>query len=145
MLRDGQYAAWFRTPRGEGTGIVHLANGRISGGDCVFVYGGSYEFDEDRFTATLTTRRFADGPTTVFGCDEVEAELTGRFNGTTAVCSGTARQAPGVRFEATLFLQQEEQPLVPGPKSTLAPTHVARLPKPPADRRTNPFASKRFG
>ncbi|WP_407151564.1 hypothetical protein [Bradyrhizobium sp. ORS 86] len=146
MLRDGQYAAWFRTPRGEGTGIVHLSNGRISGGDAVFVYGGSYQLDNDHFTATLTTRRYADGPTTVFGCDEVEAQLTGCFNGNRAVCSGTARQAPGVVFEATLFLQQQEQPPAPGPKPTLSQTDVARLPKLPSDRRAaNPFASKRFG
>jgi len=40
MLRDGKYPAWFRTSRGEGTGIIHLADGRISGGDCFFSYGG---------------------------------------------------------------------------------------------------------
>ncbi|WP_426441815.1 hypothetical protein [Bradyrhizobium genosp. P] len=146
MPRDGQYAAWFRTPRGEGTGIVYLANGTISGGDCMFAYGGCYEVDEDRFTATLTTRRYADGPTTVFGCDEVEALLTGKFNGTTAVCSGTARQAPGVRFEATLFLQQQETPPAPAPKSPPAQAGLARLPKIPANRRmAKQFISKRFG
>ncbi|MGY4373287.1 hypothetical protein ACVWZ3_000926 [Bradyrhizobium sp. i1.3.6] len=41
MLRDGKYAAWFRTPRGQGTGIVDLAEGRISGRDSFFTYGGS--------------------------------------------------------------------------------------------------------
>ena len=46
MLKDGKYAAWFRTSRGEGTGIVHLENGKISGGDSIFTYGGSYEIDE---------------------------------------------------------------------------------------------------
>jgi hypothetical protein len=55
MLRDGEYAAWFRTARGEGTGIVHLANGRISGGDCMFTYSGTYEVDDNSFTATLLT------------------------------------------------------------------------------------------
>jgi len=29
MLRDGKYAAWFRTPRGQGTGVVDLTEGRI--------------------------------------------------------------------------------------------------------------------
>jgi hypothetical protein len=106
MLKDGKYAAWFRTSRGEGTGIVHLANGNISGGDSMFTYGGSYEIDEDRFTATLTTRRHSAGPPTVFGIDEVEVALTGTFNGRMASCSGTAEQAPGVVFEATLFVGQ---------------------------------------
>jgi hypothetical protein len=79
MLKDGKYAAWFRTSRGEGTGIVLLANGKISGGDSMFAYSGSYQVDDDRITATLTTRRHAAGPPTVFGIDEVDVKLTGRF------------------------------------------------------------------
>ena len=106
MHRDGEYSVWFRTSRGEGTGIVWLANGRISGGDCIFRYGGFYEFDEHEFTATLTTTRYAEGPTTVFGVDEVEAKIRGTFKGATAVCSGTATQAPALRFEARLFPRQ---------------------------------------
>jgi hypothetical protein len=89
---------------------VHLANGKISGGDSIFTYVGSYEVDDDRFTATLTTRRQVEGPPTVFGVDDVEVELTGTFNGVMASCSGTARQAPGVIIEATLFLGQDEPP-----------------------------------
>ncbi|MHC2439162.1 hypothetical protein ACVMB0_006537 [Bradyrhizobium sp. USDA 4451] len=144
MQRDGQYAAWFRTPNGEGTGIVRLANGKISGGDAMFTYGGSYQLDEDRFTAVLTTHRYADGPfTTVFGCDEVEARLTGTFNGNRAVCSGTAKEAPGVLFEATLFLQQHEPEPAPGPRTTTTRADVARLPK-LTDRRT-PIVTRRFG
>jgi hypothetical protein len=52
--------------------------------------------------AALTTRRYAAGPPTVFGIDEVEVRLTGRFNGMMASRSGTAEQAPGMVFEATL-------------------------------------------
>jgi T3SS negative regulator,GrlR len=107
MHRDGEYAVWFRTVHTEGTGIVFLDKGRITGGDTMFSYGGCYEIDGDRFTATLTIRRFAEGTTTVFGVDEVEARLTGTFKGATAVCSGVAEQAPGVRFEAMLFSQQQ--------------------------------------
>ncbi|MFB9265767.1 hypothetical protein ACFFWD_21865 [Bradyrhizobium erythrophlei] len=144
MLRDGEYAAWFRTARGEGTGIVHLFNGRISGGDSMFVYSGSYQVEHNSFTATLLTRRYADGPTTVFGLDEVEAELTGEFRGTTAVCAGTAKQAPGLRFEATLFLQQEPAP-APEPKRPATSPDLRKLPRLPADRRAaKPFV-KRFG
>jgi hypothetical protein len=147
MPRDGQYAAWFRTPHGEGTGIVQLANGTISGGDAMFTYGGSYQLDEDRFTAVLTTRRYADGPfTTVFGCDEVEAQLTGSFHGNRAVCTGTAKQAPGVLFEATLFLQQPDSAPAPRPTSPPPAADLARLPRLTTNRRTpTPFASKRFG
>jgi hypothetical protein len=103
MIRDGKYTVWFRTPNGQGTGIVHLADGRITGGDCFFAYEGGYEVDDVHFTATLMTRRCAAGPTTVFGVDEIELKLTGVFKGGTAFCSGTAEQMPGLRFEATMF------------------------------------------
>lgn len=139
MLKDGQYAAWFRTSRGQGTGIVHLANGRISGGDSIFTYSGTYEADEDQFTAALTTRRHAAGPSTVFGIDEVEVKLAGRINGTTALCSGTAEQAPGVVFEATLFLGQDPTP--PSGRKPVALNFNAKLPQ-GSDNRSrarNPF------
>lgn len=110
MHRDGRYAAWFRTPRGEGTGIVHLENGRISGGDSFFTYSGSYEVDDDRFTAALKTTRYADGPPTLFGLDEVEVELAGTFKGRMATCSGMARQAPGLPFAATLIASEDASP-----------------------------------
>ncbi len=118
MLKDGIYSAWFRTAKGQGTGIVHLANGRISGGDTVITYGGSYEVDGNRFMATLTTKRHAAGQPSVFGIDEVELKLTGRLKGTIATCSGTVDEVPGMVFEATLILSQG-----PGP-----PTETRRMP-----------------
>jgi hypothetical protein len=141
MLRDGRYAAWFRTSHGEGTGIVHLANGRISGGDSTFTYSGSYQVDDDRFTAALTTRRHAAGPPTVFGIDEVEVKLTGKVNGMMASCRGTAQQAPGVTFEATLFLGQDTSPEPPRKRAALN-FDADKLPK-DSDSRSrarNPFA-----
>jgi hypothetical protein len=110
MQRDGRYAVWFKTSRGEGTGIVHLANGRISGGDSFFTYSGSYEIDDDHFTAALTTTRHAAGPPDLFGLDQVEVELAGRFNGRLASCSGTAKQAPGLPFQATLIASEDASP-----------------------------------
>ena len=38
MLRNGSYSAWFRTQRGEGTGIVELNDGKVTGGDTVLAY-----------------------------------------------------------------------------------------------------------
>lgn len=110
MHRDGRYAVWFKTSRGEGTGIVHLANGRISGGDSFFTYIGSYEVDDDKFTAALKTVRHAEGPPTLFGLDEVEVELAGSFKGRMASCAGTARQAPELPFQATLIACEEPSP-----------------------------------
>ncbi len=127
-------------PRLVGLGAIRAAF------DAMFSNGGSYQLDQDRFTATLTTRRYADGPfTTVFGCDEVEAELTGTVNGNRAVCMGKAKQAPGVLFEATLFLQLPDAAPPPRPTCPPASGDLARLARLTVDRRApNPLASKRF-
>ena len=110
MHRDGRYAVWFRTSRGEGTAIVHLANGLISGSDSFFSYSGSYQIDGDHFTAALTTTRHSAGPPDLFGLDEVEVELAGRFKGRMASCSGSARQAPDLPLEATLIASEDASP-----------------------------------
>jgi hypothetical protein len=108
MLRDGKYAAWFRTPRGQGTGLVDLVDGRISGRDSFFTYQGSYQLDQERFTAVLTVKRHAEGNPSVFGPDDVEVKLSGVCSGAMATCSGTAKEAPDINFEATLIYSQEE-------------------------------------
>ena len=133
MLRDGRYAAWFRTSNGEGTCTIHLDGGRISGGDSFFTYHGSYQAEDDRFTAVLSTKRYAAGPPTVFGLDEVEIRLEGKIKGMTAACTGTAEQAPGVKFEATLFLGQDQPP---DRKRVTPRLDANRLPK----LARNPFA-----
>ena len=108
MLRDGTYAAWFRTPRGQGTGLVDLTEGRISGRDSFFIYGGTYQVDQQRFTAILTVRRHSEGPPSVFGLDEFEVNLSGLCNGAVATCAGTAPAAPDIKFECTLIYSQED-------------------------------------
>jgi len=133
MLRDGRYAAWFRTSRGEGTCNVQLASGRITGGDSFFSYSGSYEADGDRFTAVLTTKRHTAGPPTVFGLDEVEIKLQGKIRGMRAACTGTAEQAPGMALEATLFLGQEPPPEA-GRKRATPKLYAEKLPKPARNR-----------
>src|SRR5215813_13685247 len=67
MLRDGTYAAWFRTPIGHGTGIAHLDDGKIWGRDSIMTYNGSCQVDGDRFTALVSTTRHTVGHATVFG------------------------------------------------------------------------------
>ncbi|MGY3425110.1 hypothetical protein ACVWZW_005614 [Bradyrhizobium sp. F1.13.4] len=51
MLKDGTYAAWYKTPLDQGTGIVHVADGQIWGCDSLMTYHGSCNIDGDRFTA----------------------------------------------------------------------------------------------
>ena len=136
MLRDGKYAAWFRTPRGQGTGLVDLIEGRISGRDGFFTYGGSYQVEQQRFTAVLTVKRHAEGNPSVFGPDEVEVNLAGVCGGAVATCSGTAREAPDIKFEATLIYSQEDAPAADA-KCAVVKLNADKLPKGP-DSRSRP-------
>ena len=103
MLRNGSYSAWFRTSLREGTGIVELNDGKVTGGDTVFAYSGSYFQNGDKFSASVTTRRHTQGQPSVFEIDNVNLTLTGKSTPTMASCTGTAKQAPGLTFEATLI------------------------------------------
>ncbi|QPF90305.1 hypothetical protein [Bradyrhizobium commune] len=128
MLRDGKYAAWFRTPRGQGTGLVDLVEGRISGRDGFFTYGGTYQVDQQHFTAVLTVKRHADGAPGMFGPDEVEVNLSGVCNGAVATCSGTAREAPAIKFECTLIYSQDDAP-APDARGAVVKLNADKLPK----------------
>jgi T3SS negative regulator,GrlR len=102
LLQNGSYSVWFRTPRGEGTGVVVLNGGKMIGGDTVISYTGSYVEEGDAFTASIKTERHTQGQPSVFGIDEIDLTLTGKSSPTIATCTGTAEQAPGLTFEATL-------------------------------------------
>jgi T3SS negative regulator,GrlR len=103
MLENGKYSAWFRTPLGEGTGVVVLKDGKITGGDTVIAYTGSCNQVGDEFTADISTKRHTPGQLSVFGIDKIDLKLTGKSTGTMATCRGTSRQAPGMTFEATII------------------------------------------
>ena len=128
MLRDGKYAAWFRTPRGEGTGLVELIEGRISGCDSFFTYGGSYQVEQQRFSAVLTVKRHAEGAPGVFGLDEVEVNLSGVCNGAMATCAGTAIEVPAIKFECTLIYSQDDAPATDA-KCAVVKLNADKLPK----------------
>ena len=134
MLKDGTYAAWFKTPLGQGTGIAHVADGKIWGRDGVMTYDGTCEVDGDRFTATVTTKRHTEGQPTVFGSDrELKLELEGTCTGKTARYVGTAEEFPGVVLEGTLILS-EQQPLAPEPSrpsTQFNPDKHQKFPKSP--------------
>ncbi|CCE05078.1 conserved hypothetical protein [Bradyrhizobium sp. STM 3843] len=131
MLRDGTYASWFKTPIGEGTGVLHCEAGRISGRDSIMTYDGTYETDGEQFTAVLRTKRHTPGHATVFGIDDLTLRVTGRFKGTLATCTGFADEVPGMPFEATLILSQPDDS---EPRREWAPIKFDpdRLPKPPS-------------
>ena len=119
------------TPQGEGTGIIRLANGKLTGEDSFFSYSGSYEQDGDRFHGTVQIARHSEGPSTIFGVDQVNLSVEGRSNGAMACCTGTAKQAPNLSFKATLILAQDDAPRV-GRNVIEPPSRfdARRLPKP---------------
>ena len=103
MLQNSKYSVWFRTPQGEGYGIVSLMDGKVSGGDNISSYAGTYVQDGDKFAATVAVRRHTQGPPSVFGIDNVDLMLSGKSTLTTASCIGTAKQAPSTTLQATLI------------------------------------------
>jgi T3SS negative regulator,GrlR len=103
MLANGKYSAWFRTSLGEGTGIVILQDGNVSGGDTVMAYSGSYKQDGDSFSADIAIKRHSPGQLSVFGIDDVDIVLTGKSTGKSASCYGRSKQEPSMTFEAIMI------------------------------------------
>src|SRR5712692_3379573 len=103
MLQNAQYSVWFRTPAGEGHGVISLMDGDVSGGDNISSYTGTYVQEGDKFAATISVKRHTQGSPSVFGVDNVDITLSGKSTPTIASCFGTANQAPGTTLQATLI------------------------------------------
>jgi hypothetical protein len=104
VVKDGKYSVWFKTPVGEGAGVIEFnPNGELNGGDTSFAYVGNWEQDGERFKATLSAKRIAPGPPGVFGMDEIDITLAGYSDGEApALCTGFAKQSPGLKLEIML-------------------------------------------
>jgi hypothetical protein len=109
MIEDGEYAAWYKTPRGEGTGIIVIANGKITGSDSVLAYSGTCQVDGDQISAVVYTKRHSPGQSSLFGIDDIELEIEGKLVGNSVACSGHARHAPEVPFHVTLIRVQDQR------------------------------------
>ena len=130
MLKNGTYAAWFRTSLADGTGIVHVADGRLWGSDAIMLYDGTVEYDGDRFSAVLTTTRHSDGHGTVFGTDDLVVRLSGVANGAIITATGRADAVPDLAFEVTL-IPSHEVPAEPEPHGPAPKFDASKLPKLP--------------
>lgn len=104
MITEGKYSSSFKTPIGEGMGIVELRpNGTISGGDATFAYSGNWEAEGERVRAVLSAKRVVPGPPGVFGLDAIDIVANGKSkDGKSIIGTGFARQAPGVRMDVVL-------------------------------------------
>jgi hypothetical protein len=105
LITNGRYSVWFKTPIGEGAGVVEFdANGKLSGNDSTFAYAGHWKQDGELFKATLSAMRIAPGPPGVFGMDAVDITLVGHSDGeVSTLCTGFAKQSPGLKLEVTLI------------------------------------------
>lgn len=104
MITPGKYSVWFKTPIGEGAGMVEFgADGKLIGGDSTFAYVGSWTQEGKHFKASLSARRVEPGPPGVFGLDAIDIVVSGRSaDGSSTSCTGFAKQSPGVTLEVEL-------------------------------------------
>jgi hypothetical protein len=111
LITEGKYSIWFKTPIGEGAGVVDFGpHGELSGGDTTFSYAGNWEQNGERFKAAISAKRIAPGPPGVFGLDEIDITVTGHSDdGGTASCTGFARQSPGLNLKVTLIRMRDER------------------------------------
>jgi hypothetical protein len=111
LITEGKYSVWFRTPVGQGAGVVDFGpDGKLSGGDTTFAYTGTWKQDGDRFKATLLAKRVVQGPPGVFGMDEVDITVSGVSDGgESASCTGFAKQSPGLKLEVTLIPLRDDR------------------------------------
>jgi hypothetical protein len=105
LITQGRYSVWFKTPIGEGAGVVEFGpDGKLSGGDTTFSYIGTWTQERERFKATISAGRFAPGPPGVFGMDAIDITVAGQSDGGASIsCTGFAKQAPGLKLEVTLI------------------------------------------
>lgn len=104
-MENGIYKVSFKTKLGTGTGVIILENGRARGGDSEVYYDGTYVENGKDFTANILSKlhtRLPVGGGSLFGVDVAHIKLTGTSTPTSAATSGTAAEAPGVAFQATL-------------------------------------------
>lgn len=104
MITPGKYSVWFKTPIGEGAGVVEFGpDGKLGGGDSTFAYAGIWTQQGEHFKANLSARRVAPGPPGVFGLDEIDIVVSGRsIDGSSTSCTGFAKQSPGLKLEVEL-------------------------------------------
>ena len=131
MLKNGKYAAWYKTPSKQGTGVVYLLDGSITGGDSILSYSGTYAVSADEFTAVLKTSRHSKGHDTIFGVDDLTLVLKGKVVGRIAKFIGTAEEFPETPFEGTLIQSEHEQPK---PNREIPTFDLQRLPSPVRSR-----------
>ena len=58
--------------------------------------------------AGISAKRVEPGPPGVFGMDEIDIILAGYSEGVSALCTGFAKQSPGLKLEVTLHRMRDD-------------------------------------
>jgi hypothetical protein len=103
-LQDGLYVVRFGTPLGEGSGVAHLTDGKLYGGDSMMAYVGKFADDGDTANAEVRVFQHSNVPgmESVLGTNSATLKLSGSVSGNTANLTGSAPQAPGVQLSVSL-------------------------------------------
>lgn len=103
-MEEGLYKVLFQTQLGQGTGVVTVREGRLTGGDSVMYYTGEYTIAQGGIDARLVadTHSVMPGIMSVLGLPKARLHLKGVAEGQSAHLSGTSPDHPGLSFEATL-------------------------------------------
>jgi hypothetical protein len=112
VVTAGKYSVWFKTPIGEGAGMAEFfADGTFKGIDSSFAYTGTWNPNAERLHAKLSAWRTTPGPPSLLGVDDVDLTVTEyASDGESVMCTGFARQSPGLRMEITLMRVPDEAP-----------------------------------
>ncbi len=99
-MQDGLYKAAFKTPIGEGYGVVTLSGGTLRGGDSMMYYVGTYSESGGQFTASVDVDKHSNVPGMIstFG----PGNNNGQSTDDSATAKGSSPQAPGVGFSLVL-------------------------------------------
>ena|ERR1700690_2670181 len=105
-MKNGLYKVSFKTPLGQGNGVVVINNGSIKGGDSMMYYTGTFQLDGNQFTANIHVGKHSDAPgmSSVFGLNDVDVQLQGTATDTSATIQGSAAGVPLVTLQAQLTL-----------------------------------------
>lgn len=104
-MLDGMYVVTFKSPLGEGSGVIVLRQGKIQGGDSIMYYDGSYqESGAGGFRGTLRTGQHTKvvGMASVLGDTSASLEFDAYVENGAGTVTGKSPQSPGLTLNATL-------------------------------------------
>jgi hypothetical protein len=112
VITSGKYSVWFKTLVGEGSGMAEFfADGTFQGIDSSFAYTGTWNLNAGRLHAKLSAWRTSPGPPSLLGVDDVDLTVTEyASDGDSVMCTGFAKQSPGLRMDITLMRVPDEAP-----------------------------------